>query len=289
MKPAPFEYRAAGTLDEALALLDPPGHSIAPLAGGQSLVPLLNLRRVRPAVVLDLNRLTELAGVEVTGTAVLVGAMTRLHDLERHEGLRAALPVVPQTAARVAHRQIRHRATLGGSLCHADPAAQLAATAVALGATLRLRRAGGERTVPAEEFFTGPHRTVRRPDELLTAVSFPRRPGFRYRFESVTRRGGAGFPLVGVCVGVRLEAGAVAEARIAACGVADRPLRLTGAEQALAGYGAAAADGALGEVADAAVAGTRPPSDLHGSAGFRGDLLRAVLRRAAVHLLTEGS
>jgi aerobic carbon-monoxide dehydrogenase medium subunit len=283
VKPAPFDYRAPGTLDEALVLLTRAGRPAVPLAGGQSLMPLLNLRKVRPATLVDLGRVPGLRGIRITPDAVRVGAMTTLRELETDTALHAALPVVPQAAAHVGHLQIRHRATLGGSLCHADPAAQLPAVALALGARLVLRGGDGVRSMDAEEFFTGAHRTARRPDELLTDVDFPRREGFRYHFEEVARRGGAARPLVGVCLGAVLDDLVVVRASIAASGVADRPLRLRQAEEALVGR---RLDGPLGDVLDAAADAAAPPSDVHGSAAYRRDMLRTALRRAAVATAT---
>ncbi|MGW4905298.1 FAD binding domain-containing protein [Streptomyces sp. NPDC004270] len=283
MKPAPFEYRAPDTLDEALALLTRAGRPAVPLAGGQSLMPLMNLRKVRPGTLVDLGRVPGLSGVRITPDAVRIGAMTTLRELEIDTALQSALPVVPQAAAHVGHLQIRHRATLGGSLCHADPAAQLPAVAVALGARLVLRGGDGVRSVCAEEFFTGAHSTARRPDELLTDVEFPRREGFRYHFEEVAKRGGAGRPLVGVCLGAVLDGLVVVRASIAVSGVADRPLRLRQAEAALAGR---RLDSPLGNVPDLAADTVDPPSDLHGSAAYRRDMLRIALRRAAVATAT---
>ncbi|MDH6128349.1 xanthine dehydrogenase family protein subunit M [Kitasatospora sp. GP82] len=286
MKSVPFEYRAPATLEETLALLGKPGANVVPLAGGQSLLPLLALRQVRPATVLDLNRVPGLAGVEITDEVVRIGALTRLRALVESAPLRAALPVLPETAAQVANRQIRHRSTLGGSLCHADPTAQLPAVAVALEARLWLRSARAERSVLAQDFFAGARTTARRRNELLVRVEFPRTPGRHCRFEAVTRRGRAGFPLIGLCLAVSLAGSVVTDARLAASGIADRPRRLWEAERALTGR---RLDGDLAEVLDAASAEADPSSDLHGSAEYRSHLLRTVIRRAAARLATEGS
>jgi aerobic carbon-monoxide dehydrogenase medium subunit len=280
VKPAAFDYQAPETLPDALSLLASAGESAMPLAGGQSLVPLLSTRRCRPATVIDLNRLPGLDGVSITRDSVRVGAMTRLRTLERHAGLRQALPVLPQTAALVGQPQIRHRATLGGSLCHADPAAELPALAVALEAGLRLRSRDGERTEAAARFFTGPHATARQPGELLTEIEFPLLPGFRFWFEEVTQRGDAGFPVVGLCLGISLHGPVVTGARLAAAGVAPWPLRLTTAEARLTGR---RIDDDLSDVAEAAVADTDPLTDLHGDVRYRQALLRVLIRRAASH------
>ncbi|MFI9388795.1 FAD binding domain-containing protein [Kutzneria sp. NPDC052558] len=283
MKPVAFDYLTPSSVAEAVGALARAGGSAVALAGGQSLVPLLNARRVRPATVVDLNRLPELAECRIGDEVVRIGAMARLHSLAGNPELGRALPVLSEAVATVAHRQIRHRATLGGSMCHADPAAQLPAVAVALGARLRLRSATGARVEEAQSFFGGAFHTSRRPDELLVAVDFPVHKGFRFRFESVTRRGARGFPFVAACFGVRLTGSVISSARLAASGVADRPVRLAAAERALAGR---ALSDDLGDVLDTAAAEVDPPDDIHGSAAFRADLLRTVLRRAAARLTT---
>ncbi|MET8756364.1 FAD binding domain-containing protein [Lentzea sp. NPDC004782] len=283
MKPAVFEYQEPRSLGEAVAVLATPGRECVVLAGGQSLVPLLNLRRVRPRIVVDVNQVPELTGVHITDDVVRIGAMTRLRDIERHAGLRSALPVLPETAALVAYPQIRTRTTIGGSLCHADPAAELPTLAVALGARLLLRSARGDRIEDAESFFAPPG-TSRRPDELLTEIELPRRQGFRFRFEEATRSGG--FPLVGVCLGVRVdERGLVAEALVAAGGVAEHPVRLPAGERLLHGRDLA---GNVDDVVSAVSAVLTPPTNTHATAGYRHALLRTLLRRAAAALATGG-
>lgn len=285
MKPVAFEYHAPDSVPGALELLAGTSGQTMPLAGGYSLVPLLSRRLHRPAAVVDLNRVPDLAGIRVTDDRVQLGAMTRLCTLETSPALRDALPILPETAGYVAHQQIRWRSTLGGSLCHADPAAELPALAVALGARFQLRSADGARTVAAADFYRGAHGTARRPDELLTEVEFPRHRALRFRFEEVSRRGGAGLPLVAACVGLALDdEGTVTGARIAAAGVADRPLRLAAAEQALTGL---RAGGPLTGTLDAAADAASPAEDVHGDAAYRRALLRAVIRRAVAHLTSE--
>jgi carbon-monoxide dehydrogenase medium subunit len=193
------------------------------------------------------------------------------------------MPILPTTAALVAYPQIRTRSTLGGCLCHADPAAELPTLAVALGARLHLRSAVGTKIVDADTFFRSASVTSRAPGELLTEVEFPRHPGFRFCFEEVTR--GGGFPLVGLCLGVATDSdGVVTAVRLAGAGVADRPLRLRAAEQALI---ACRLSHDLGDVLDAASAELTPPSDLHGTAAYRRGLMRALLCRATTRLAME--
>jgi carbon-monoxide dehydrogenase medium subunit len=281
MKSAAFAYRAPSTLPDALADL---ADGTVPLAGGQSLMPLLNRRLQRPATVLDLNRIGGLDRITVTPEVVRIGAMTRLNAIERSTEAGAVLPVLTEVISYVAHYQIRLRATFGGSLCHADPAAELPALAIALDARLRLNSSTGERLVPAADFFTGPFRTCRRPDELLTEVELPVRPGFRFRFAEVSRRGEAGLPLVSLCLGVRIEDGRVAEARAAASGAAPRPARLSGAEQLLVGR---RLGDPVTEAAAAAAEATDPSSDLHGSREYRRNLVRVLLRRSFASLTEQ--
>lgn len=276
MRPAPFEYLAPRTKHEAVDLMTGTDGSVLPLAGGQSLVALLNARAIRPRIVLDLNRVPGLDGIEVTASSVRVGAMTRTRTIESSGPLREALPILPAAAARVATVQIRYRSTVGGSLCHADPAAHLPTVAVALGADLLLLSSTGVRTVPAEEFFVDEFRTARRPDELLTDIEFPRLPGLTYRFTEVTRRGHLGFPLVGLCAGFEIQGGRFTAVRMAASGVGPQPLRLRAAEQMLLSCRVTADPAA---VAEKAVACTAPRTDLHGDAGYRRDLLRILICR----------
>jgi aerobic carbon-monoxide dehydrogenase medium subunit len=236
MKPAAFDYRAPGTVSEALTLLAEAGsRSAAVLAGGQSLVPLLNTRSVRPQLVVDINRLPGLAGITVTGETVRIGAMTRLRDIASDRALRAKLPVLPETTALVAHPQIRGRSTIGGSLCHADPAAELPTLAVALDARLCLRSSRRDRVEAAGRFFRAAHDTTRREDELLVSVEFPIHPGMRFAFAEFPRHGQGGRPLIGVCAGVAMDGGVVTSARLAAGGITNRPVRLAAAEAALVG------------------------------------------------------
>jgi carbon-monoxide dehydrogenase medium subunit len=283
LKPAAFDYHAPRTVEDALAALAIAGPRCVVLAGGQSLLPLLSLRRLRPGAVVDINRVAELTGVTVNRDTVRIGAMTRLCAIERDPALRAALPILPETAALVAYPQIRTRTTLGGSLCHADPAAELPTLAVALGARLHLRSAAGHRTEHAADFFRAPTTTSRRAEELLTEVELARRPGFRFRFEEATLTGG--FPTVGLCLGVATDGdGTVTEARAAAGGVADRPVRLHAAERLLVGRDPAAD---VADVLEAVSVELAPPTDPQPTVRYRIALLGALLRRALARLATK--
>ena len=279
MKPPRFEYAAPEKLDEAVTLLSQHGDRAKILAGGQSLVPLLNFRLARPEMLVDVNRVTELAYVRPVQSSVAIGALTRQHTLERAEVIRTKLPIVAEACRLIGHLPIRHRGTVGGSLAHADPASELPAVMVALEAEMTVTRRGGRRTIPAEQFFTGMLTTALAPDELLTEV---RVPGLPPRtggaFIEIARRAGD-FALVGIAALVTLDdAGRVSRVRLALCGAGPTPIRAREAERVLVGE---RPDGrALDEAVDRLTAATDPPSDIHASAAFRKKLARHVGRQA---------
>jgi aerobic carbon-monoxide dehydrogenase medium subunit len=286
MKPVAFDYAAPTTLQAALALLASPDLDCVPLAGGQSLMPWLNLRRVRPGLIVDLNWVAGLDAVRVEDAVVRVGAMTRLRALETNPAIHDALPVLAETAAQVAHPHIRSRATVGGSLCHANPAAELPALAVALGASLVLRGAHTERVVPAAGFFTGPQATTRLRHELLTEIVLPRHQGMRFHFAEMAQRGTSGYPLVGLCLGVATDATVITAARVSAAGIAPFPVRLLATERALLGR---RLDDDLTDIADTAAGEADPPENVHGGAEYRRALLGTLIRRTAARLWSERS
>jgi carbon-monoxide dehydrogenase medium subunit len=287
MKPAPFDYAAPDTVEEALALLAERGSDAKPLAGGQSLVPLLNFRLARPAVLVDLNRIPGLDGVEpAAGGGLVIGAMVRHRRLERDPRVAAAAPLLAETAPFIAHPQIRNRGTVGGSLAHADPAAELPAAAVALDARLRLRSAAGERTVAARAFFVGLLATLLEPGELVVAVELPAAPpATGWAFTELARRHGD-YAQAGVAVRVTLDpTGRCAEARLAFLSVGDGPIAADRAAAALAGAelgtgddGRAAA--AIAEAAEIAGGEIDPVGDIHASADYKRHLAKVLARRA---------
>jgi carbon-monoxide dehydrogenase medium subunit len=236
VKPAAFSYRDPETLEETLELLTEHGDEAVVLAGGQSLLPLLNLRRVRPGVVVDVNRVAGLDRVEATAPRARLGALVRAGVLERHEAVRSLLPVLVCALRHVAVPQVRARTTIGGSLAHADPVAELPAVVAALDGRVELTSSVQRRTLGWSEFLLGRHLTARRPEELLTSVELPVPAGMRLTFTEVARRRQSP-ALVGVCVGLAVQDGRVAAARVALCGVADRPVRLGATEAALTGAG----------------------------------------------------
>jgi carbon-monoxide dehydrogenase medium subunit len=279
VKPPPFEYFAPDSLEEALALLAQYGDDAKPLAGGQSLVPVLNFRLARPAVLVDLNRIDALAGIEADDAGLRIGAMTRQRSAERDALVRRHAPLIAEALPHVAHPQIRNRGTIGGSIAHADPAAELPALALALEATLRLRSAASERTVAARDFFTGLFATALASDELLVEVAVPPLPPRSgCAFEEVARRHGD-YALLAVAALVALDdAGRCVDARLAYVGAGPGPLRAAGAEAALAGR--RIDDAAVRDAADAAFREVDPGGDVHASAAYRKALARVLTTRA---------
>lgn len=285
MKPPPFAYHAPPRLDIALELLTQHGTDAKVLAGGQSLVPLMNLRLARPAVIVDLNPIAELAYVHADAATLVIGAMTRQRTLERDTTIAAVLPPLRATAARVGHLQTRNRGTLGGSLAHADPAAELPALALALEARLTLAGpAGRTRTLTAEAFFQGMLTTALEPEEILTEVAFPRLPPQTgWSVLEVTRRH-ADFALVGVVATLTLDArGNCAAARLVLFGVGDTPVRVRSIEAALVGQ---PPDQATIRAAAAAVTQEiNPGTDQHASTAYRSEVAVVLVERA----LTEAA
>jgi len=285
VKPAPFEYHAPETTADVVAVLAEHGDEAKPLAGGQSLVPMLALRLTRFGHLVDLNRVPELAGIERRNGTLVVGAMTRQAALERSDAA-GAVPLLGLATPLIGHFQIRNRGTVGGSIAHADPAAELPAVALALDAQLEIASPSGTRLEPVADFFVGTWTTSVEPEELLVAVHFPvwsGRAGFAV--DEVARRLGD-FALVGVTCGVQLdEAGRVSRAAIALLGMASTPVRAAAAEAALVGTTPSPAD--LGEVAQLAVADLDPPEDIHASSRYRSQVGAHVVERALTAALEE--
>lgn len=279
MKPAAFEYFAPGTLAEALALLTRHGGDAKPLAGGQSLIPAMNFRLARPAVLVDLNRVAALAYVRAESGGVAIGAMTRQRTVERSELVARAAPLLAEAMPSIAHPQIRNRGTVGGSIAHADPAAELPAVMVALEARFRARSAAGERSIAAREFFKGMLETALAPDELLVEIALtPLPPRSGTAFLEVSRRHGD-YALVGVAAVVTLDrAGGCRAARIVLLSVGDGPVLAAQAAALLVGQ--APSDELLRAAAAAVARGIDPPSDIHASAAYRRHLAAVLTRRA---------
>lgn len=280
MKPAPFEYFRARSVAEAIDLLARHGPDAKPLAGGQSLIPAMNFRLAAPAVLVDLNSIEGLSGVTPHEGGLRIGAMTRHRTLEHSEVVAREAPLVAAAMPFVAHAAIRTRGTLGGSLAHADPAAELPAVLLALDAAFTLRGQDRARSVPAADFFTGLFTTTLEPGELLTEVVLPPRPPrSACAFQELARRHGD-YALTGVAAQVALdERGRCASSRIALLSVADRPVLAEHASRALAGERPTAER--IREAADAAAAhDIDPPGDIHASSAYRRHLAAVLTRRA---------
>ncbi|HLE76820.1 MAG TPA: xanthine dehydrogenase family protein subunit M [bacterium] len=277
MKPASFKYAAPESVDEALGLLAEHSHDGKVLAGGQSLVPLLNMRLARPHVLIDLNRVAGLDYIREDNGTVAIGAMTRQRTVERSPMVREKLPLLWEAIQFVGHPQIRNRGTVGGSLAHADPSAELPAVAVASGATLVARSPRGERTLNAEEFFVSYLATALEPDELLTEVRFPVHGHRGTAFLEVSRRHGD-YALAGVAAMVTVRDGRCEGVRLAFTGVGPVPIRIPEAEAALAGR--APTDGVFAEISGIVSARLDPDSDIHASADYRRRVSGTLAARA---------
>jgi carbon-monoxide dehydrogenase medium subunit len=278
VKPAPLRLERPRTVEEALALLAEHGDDAKVLAGGQSLVPMLNFRLAAPSVLVDVGQLAWLAGVEV-GDAVRVGALCTQRDLERHAEAMAACPLLALALPYVGHVATRNRGTVGGSIAHADAAAELPLVLAALGGEVEVTGSGGARLVPAGEFFVSHLTSCLEPDELVTEVRFPATgASWGAGFAEVAPRHGD-YAVCAVACALRVEGGVVAEARLGAGAVSDRPLRLAAAEQALAGT--RCDPDALAAAAEAARAEVDPGDGMHASAEYRRHLAGVLVRRSA--------
>jgi len=266
--PAAFDYRRVDSLEEALAALSQAGEDAKLLAGGHSLLPLMKLRLATPNLLIDIGRIEELSYVKDGGESVLVGALTRHRDLEISDLLRRELPLVAHVAGQIGDPQVRHRGTIGGSLAHGDPASDLPAVCLALGAKFRVVGPTGEREVQAKDFFTGFLETALAPDEMLTEVVLPKMDGARWSFQKFNRRA-QDWAIVGVTA-VRGED----RTGVALINMGSTPLEAVAVEEALA-EGASPV-----EAAARAADGLEPPSDLNASAEFRRHLAQVLVRRA---------
>ena len=266
MIPAKFEYVRAGSADEAVAALGEHGDEAKLLAGGHSLLPLMKLRLATPAVLVDVGRLSDLSYIRDGGDHVQIGALTRHRELETSDVLGKDVPILRHVAHLVGDPQVRHRGTLGGTLAHGDPASDLPAVVLALGGTLVAVGPGGQREIPATEFFQGFLETALAPDEMLTEIRVPKASG-GWSYQKFNRRA-QDWAIVGVAAVRNGVTG------VSLVNMGSVPLRASAVEEALAG-GASAADAAA--VADQ---GTEPPVDLNASEEYRRHLARVLVRRA---------
>ncbi len=281
MKPAPFDYEAPASLDAALDLLARHGGDAKILAGGQSLIPVMNFRLAEPALLVDVNRVTELDFIRQDADGTLrIGALTRQRRLERDPLVKTAAPLLHEAVPFIAHPQIRNRGTFGGSLAHADPAAELPALAVALGARLRLRRKDGDRWVDADGFFAGLFTTALEPDEILAEAAVPPSPPRTgWAFLEIARRHGD-YAQAGVAARVTLDdAGRCREARLVYLSAGDAPVQAREAARLLAGeeLSEAAIEAAAQKASRDEI---RPSGDVHATPDFKRHLARVLTRRA---------
>lgn len=281
MYPASFEYHRAASVDEALTLLATYGDDAKVLAGGHSLLPVLRLRFASPGHLIDIGRIGALAGIKDGPTAITIGATTRHADVAASTTIAAKAPLVAEAAALIGDPLVRNMGTIGGSLSHADPGADLPAAMVAVGATFTLTGKGGQRTVGADEFFVDVFQTAMRPGEILTAVSIPvlaKGTGSAYEKHPDPA---SGYALVGVAAVLTTSGGKVTAARVAMTGLVPRATRLVGVEAALSG-------GASVEVAAAkAIDGMTYTDDAAGSAAYKANLASVFTRRALARALTR--
>ena len=277
MKPAPFDYVAPATIEEACSVLAEAGGGAAVLAGGQTLMPLLNLRMSQPFIIVDINKIAELKGITRADGCTRIGPMTRQCEVIDDEMLARDLPVLVEAVRHVGHHQTRNRGTIGGSIALGEPAAELPATAVALGATIKVRSIRGTRLVPANEFYLGPYMSVLDPDELVTDISFPDWPkGHITLFREVAQRPGD-FALVGMVGALSFGGGRIARVGLAWFGMGPTPIRAKAAEQMLLGQ---APDGIDPQaVAERAIADTAPFDDHHASAEYRRTVGKRIFAR----------
>jgi carbon-monoxide dehydrogenase medium subunit len=279
VKIPPLEYACPRTIDEAIALLERHGHDAKVLSGGQSLIPMLAFRVASCKVAIDLRHVPGLDAIHVDNTGIDIGAKVRWRDIEQNRALRNAHPLLVETVSNIAHYQIRNRGTVGGSLAHADPAAELPALAVTCDAQIIAVGPGGRRTIAASDFFISPLVTALQPNELIVALRLPAWPANRkYGFMEFARRRGD-FALAGAIVAYDEDnRGRISDPHVGAMGVAETPIRLTRAEAALAG--ATPDEATFAEAARRGIEGIEPRADIHADGEYRVALLGTLLERA---------
>ena len=282
MIPPEFDYVAPASLDEALEALRSGGEDAKLLAGGHSLLPIMKLRLATPSVLIDLGRVEELKYVRDEGDTIAIGAMTRHCDVERNSVLREQCGLLAFTAGLVGDPQVRHRGTIGGSIAHGDPASDLPSTLLALDAELVARGPGGERAIPAGEFFQDYLQTVLEPGEVLTEIRVPKLGDAGWSYQKFNHRA-QDWATVGVAAVVEKSDGNIGTARISLTNMGSTPLRASAVEGALSGT---SLDG-IAEATEAADEGTNPASDIAASAEYRRHLARVLTRRAVEEAMSR--
>ncbi|WP_020499574.1 FAD binding domain-containing protein [Sciscionella marina] len=277
MIPAPFDYAAPSTVEEAVTVLADAGEDAKVLGGGQSLMPVLRMRLAAPTTVVDLGRIPELRGIREEADALVIGAMTTHDEVCRAESVRAHAALLAEATHTVADPQIRHRGTFGGSLAHADPAGDLLAPALALDASMTIAGPAGRRTVPAAEFFVDFFTTALAENEVLVEVRVPKHTGWQAHYEKFNRVAQA-WSTVAVGAALRMEGGAIAEAKVGLTNMDTVPVRARTVEAALIGRPVTAE--AIREAARDAAAGANPGTDANADAAYRTQLARVLTARA---------
>ncbi len=279
MKLPPFEYACPATLNEAVALLAAHDGEAKPIAGGQSLMPMMAFRIAQPSLLVDLRKLPDLNRISIGPDGVRLGAMVRWRDIQDDKRLKTAHPLLQAAIEHVAHYQIRNRGTVGGSVCHADPAAEMPGIAVTCDAEMTAMGKGGQRVIKAADFFLGALTTALKPDEILTEVKLPAWPAARrFGFQEFARRRGD-FAMAGVAVFYDLDAsGKATNAHVGVIGVGDRQRRLAKAEATI--NGRSVDDATIAKAAEAASAEVEAQADIHASAAYRSALTGTLLERA---------
>jgi carbon-monoxide dehydrogenase medium subunit len=279
MKPAAFKYIAATSLEHALALKSEHGNDARFLAGGQSLIPTMNFRLARPAVLIDINEIEALVGIHPSGEVTLVGPLTRYRALERNADFARAFPLISEALPHIAHPQIRNRGTIGGNLSHADPASELPAIALALNARFRVQAAKHERWIEATDFFVGALTTDLQPDEMVVEVELPlAKPRTGACFMEIARRRGD-FAVVGVAVMVTLgKREECTDVRLAFCGIGETPIDASSAADGVVGH--ALTEEAARDVAASVQAMIDPGGNVHATADYQRHIAGVLTERA---------
>lgn len=268
MIPAAFEYVRAGSAEEAVSLIGEHGEDAKFLAGGHSLLPLMKLRLAQPTVLVDIGRLTDLSYIRDAGDHVAIGALTRHMDIETSDLLKAEIPLLAHAASHVGDPQVRHRGTLGGTIAHADPASDLPATTLALGATYVATGPNGSREIPASEFYQGFLTSALAPDEMLTEIRVPKQQGAGWSFQKFNRRA-QDWAIVGVAAWRRNG-----DSGVALVNMGSTPVLATSVSSALA------SGASIAEAAELAAAEAEPQADLNASVEYRVHLAKVLVRRA---------
>lgn len=285
MIPASFDYERAESVDQAVELLGQHGDEAKLIAGGHSLLPLMKLRLARPSVLVDIDRLSDLEYVREAGDRIEIGALTRIADVASNPVLAEHNPLVAYAAGQVGDPQVRHRATMGGSLAHGDPASDPPAVMLTLDAEFVIRGPSGERTVPASGFFKSLFETDLGPQEVLTAVRVPKlAAGTGWSYQKFHRRA-LDWAIVGVAAVVERSNGGIARAAVGLTNMGGTPLRASGVEEALAG--AEASEQAVASASEHAPEGTDPVTDTNASAEYRSELSKVLVRRAIQEALSR--